>query len=83
MPREIRIDGLTEEQCMFLDVIYSCDSYEELMNFTHDLPRREQLQVLTLIQILLHETIEEEMIKPMTSYPDAERIISQIKRKMN
>ena len=83
MPREIRIDGLTEEQCMFLDVIYACDSYEELMRFTHDLPRREQLQVLTLIQILLHETIEEEMIKPLTSYPDAERIISQIKRKMN
>jgi len=80
--RELRIEGLTEEQCMFLDVIYACDSYEELMNFTHGLPRREQLQVLTLIQILLHETIEEEMIKPLASYPDAERIINQIKRKM-
>lgn len=83
MPREIRIDGLTDDQCRYLDMIYSCDSYEELMNYTHAMPKKEQLQVLTLVQILLHETIEQEYIEPMTSYPDAEAIIDKIKRKMN
>ena len=82
MPRELKIDGLTEEQCMFLDLIYACDSYDELMGFARELPRREQLQVLTLIQILLHETIEEEMIKPMTSYPEAEQIINKIRKNL-
>jgi len=80
--RELRIEGLTEEQCMFLDVIHACESYDELMNFTHSLPRKEQLEVLTLIQILLHETIEEEMIKPMTSYPEAEQIINKIRKNL-
>ena len=80
--RELKIDGLTEEQCMFLDLIYACESYDELMKFTHRLPRKEQLEVLTLIQILLHETIEEEMIKPMTSYPEAEQIINKIRKNL-
>ena len=80
MPREIRIDGLTPKQCQYLDIIYACDSYDELMNYTKALPRKEQVQVLTLVQILLHETIEEEMIRPMTSYPDAEKIINRIRK---
>lgn len=81
--RELRIEGLTERQCRLLDVIYACDTYDELMHWTHQLPKRTQLEVLTLIQLLLHESIEEEMIKPMTSYPEAERMINQVKRKMD
>lgn len=82
MPKELRIDGLTEEQVMFLDLIYACDSYDELMGFANQLPRREHQLVLSLIQILMHETIEEEMIKPMTSYPDAEAIINKVRRNL-
>ena len=78
--REVKIDGLTDDQVVLLDMIYACDSYDELMGWTHELPKRTQLEVLTLIQILLHETIEEEMIKPMTSYPEAEQIINKIRK---
>lgn len=79
MPKQIKIDGLTDEQCMFLDIIYDCDSYEELMHFTRGLPKRQQTQIMTLVQMLLHESIEEEVIKPMTSYPDAEALIRKVK----
>ena len=79
MPKQLKIDGLTKEQCMFLDIIYACESYEELMKFTSSLPNSKRLQVLTLVQILLHESIEEEMIKPLTSYPEAEAIIEKVK----
>ena len=81
MPSPIRLEGLSEDDIVLLDIIYSCDDYETLMNWTHTLEKTIQLRVLTLIQIILHETIEEEMIKPMTSYPDAERMINQVRRK--
>lgn len=80
MPKQLRIDGLTEDQCILLDIIYACESYDELMDFAHNLPHEERLEVLTLIQIVLHETIEVEMLRPMQSYPDAEYIIEQIRR---
>ena len=81
MPKQIKIDGLTKEQCHYLDVIYTCDSYEELMDYTSGLPKNKRVQVLTLVQILLHESIEEEMIKPLTSYPDAEALINKIRKR--
>lgn len=80
--RELRIEGLTERQCVLLDMIYSCDSYDELMNWTAGLPKKTQMDVLTLTQLLLHETIEQEMVEPLTSYPDAEYIINKIKSEM-
>ena len=80
--RQLRIDGLTEEQCMYLDMIYACDSYEELSEIASTLPYAKRLQVMTLVQILLHESIEQEVIENMTSYPAAEEIIEKVKNGM-
>jgi len=76
----ITISGLSKKHVALLDFIYAHESYDDLMEWTHSLPRKMQLEVLTLIKLILLETIEEEMIKPMTRYTDAERIINRIKR---
>ena len=80
MPREIKIDGLTERQKNLLDIIYACDTYDELVYFTRRQPPEIREEIWVLTQLLLYESIEEDMIKPMTSYPDAERIMERIMR---
>jgi len=79
MPHPITIDGLTENQVTLLNFIYACDTYDELMDFVDQLDKRTQFTARALIQLILYETIEEEFIKPMTRYPDAEFIINRIK----
>jgi len=80
MPHPISIDGLTQDQVTLLEFIYACDSYDELMDFVGQLDKRTQQTARSLIQLILFETIEEEYIKPMTRYPDAEFIINRIKK---
>lgn len=73
-----QIEGLTERQCGLLDIIYACDSYDELLYFTRRQPEEIQQEIWTLTQLLLHESIEQDVIKHMTSYPDADRIMKKI-----
>jgi hypothetical protein len=78
-PKEIRIDGLTAEQCDMLDIIYACESYDELKQLMACLDERERIMANTLVTVIMHETIEREVIEPMTYYPDAMRIINKLK----
>lgn len=79
-PREIRIDGLTDEQCDMLDLIYACDTSTELREFIGCLDVRERAMAYSLMQLVMYETIEAEIIEPMTHYPDAMRIINKLKK---
>lgn len=82
-PKEIRIDGLTDEQCDMLDLIYACDTRAELKQFLSCLDRREHTMALSLMTLVMYETIEVEMIQPMAQrgfYPDAMRIINKLKK---
>jgi hypothetical protein len=81
--RQIKISGLSEGDVELLDIIYSMSDYEELMEWVDTLSVKLRRRVQCLIKLILLETIEEEMIRPMTSYPDAERIIEHIKRTYN
>jgi hypothetical protein len=47
------------------------------------LDERERIMATTLVTVIMHEEIEQQVIKPMKSYPDAIRIINQIKKKLN
>lgn len=82
-PKEIKLDGLTEEQCDMLDLIYACDTMTELKQFLSCLDRKEYSMALSLMQLVMYETIETEMMEPMKQrnfYPDAVRIINKIKK---
>lgn len=82
-PKEIRIDGLNDEQCDMLDLIYACDTSSELKEFLSCLDRREYTMALSLMTLVMYETIEVEMMEPMKQrnfYPDAVRIINKIKK---
>ena len=56
----MRIDGLTQEQCDMLDIMWNLDTCEELYNFFQTLDEDEYRMAMTLQQMLIQEAEEEE-----------------------
>ena len=75
----MKIDGLTQEQVEMLDKLWSIDTVEELQEFRSSLPTFRRQQVDTLTEMLIQESLEEDIVR-MTRYPDAENLIARAKR---
>ena len=56
----MRIDGLTQEQCDMLDIMWNLDTSEELYNFFQTLDEDEYRMALTLQEMLIQEAEEEQ-----------------------
>ena len=56
----MRIDGLTQEQCDMLDIMWNLDTCEELYNFFQTLDEDEYRMAMKLQQMLIQEAEEEE-----------------------
>ena len=78
--REIVIHGLTDEQRIMLDKIWSLKEYDEFEQFVRSLPRFRQQQVATLCLMVNHEYMEFDL-EEMTEYPDADALFNKIKQK--
>lgn len=76
----IEIDGLTKRQIALLDVLWEMESYDEVISFKSSLPVDQQRELSVLIQ-LLHLEVQEIDIQSMKEYPDAVRILNEVRRK--
>ena len=56
----MRIDGLTQEQCDMLDIMWNLDTCEELYNFFQTLDEDEYRMAVTLQEMLIQEAEEEQ-----------------------
>lgn len=85
-PKEIRIDGLTNEQCDLLDLMYACDNTTELRELISIMDTPQRQTCYALMQLVMYEHIEEDMMRPMIDrdfYPDAVRIINKIRKNLD
>ena len=57
----MRIDGLTQEQCDMLDIMWNLDTCEELYNFFQTLDQDEYRMAVTLHEMLIQEAEEEQL----------------------
>lgn len=57
--KEIKIEGLTPEQCEMLDMMWSFESIEELKEWMDTLNEEEIIMVLTLKEMLLAHCFDE------------------------
>lgn len=57
--KEIKIDGLTKEQCEMLDVMWSIDSIEEFSEWMGSLTTKELVMALSLQELLVYHTMDE------------------------
>lgn len=56
----IRIEGLSPFQKMICDVIWSCDSQEQVLAFRNSLPNRQQQAICdTMIRAMAYEYIDQ------------------------
>ena len=58
----MRIDGLTQEQCDMLDIMWSLETCEELYKFFETLDEEEYYMAITLQELLIQE-IEEKNVE--------------------
>jgi hypothetical protein len=72
----MRIEGLTEEQCNMLDIMWSKDSAKELYDWFEELPEHKLEMALTLHDILIQECYESELKK--SNFKDAVSMLNKI-----
>jgi hypothetical protein len=75
----MKLEGLTAQQVRICDALWACDTNEAVTAYIRSLPRRLQHEAAVLVDMMILEAIDEQ-VEEMSSYPDAERLISRAKR---
>lgn len=71
---DIQIEGLTAKQKALCDIIWACDSKEQVVAFVASLPAKERreaqnmVEMLTLAFLDTVETVDEKVVKLIDSY---------------
>jgi hypothetical protein len=73
------ITGLTDRQVQICDMLWACDTQEDVAELMSILPAVEARQAETLMQIMIMEDREQEL-SLMERYPDAEAMIERLKK---
>lgn len=76
---ELKIDGLTPEQCRLLDCIWIIQDQEEFESWFCTLQYRTMQEVESLLELLRQEMMEREL--NMDSLTEARAYIDNIRRK--
>ena len=72
----ITIDGLTDKQVAMLDVMWSCETQEQLNDWKSYLTKQDQQMVDSLTILIQMEMIEEDV--PCSNYNDAREVLSYL-----
>lgn len=76
----INIDGLTQEQCDMLDIIWSFKTHDEYINWLECLDDSEFNMAHGLMELLALAIIDEALeAKKADPYKEAKQVINQIK----
>lgn len=75
----MEIRGLTNRQVELCDMLWACDTQEDVAELMEMLYEPERSQAETLMQIMLMEEVEEEL-SLMERYPDAEAMLDRLKK---
>lgn len=76
----IQIDGLTQEQCDMLDIMWTLDSEEEFLEwYDNILSPKEQLQCDLLQRLVLLETFDE-LLSHERKFPEANDVLRKFRK---
>jgi hypothetical protein len=57
----IKIDGFSKKQSAIADIIWSCDSKEQVLALIDSLPRKDRIEAYVVMQMIIQATIDEHM----------------------
>jgi hypothetical protein len=74
---EYNIDGLTKKQVAILDIMWSLEDQDSVLNFIRSLPEADRVQARGLMTLLMHEVLEE-WLEGVTEFPEAKAVIERV-----
>ena len=75
----ITLTGLTDRQTQLCDMLWACDTDEDILELALALPPVEREQLAVLQEMMMQEAAEEEL-SLMERYPDAEAMLDRLKK---
>ena len=75
----ITLTGLTDRQTQLCDMLWACDTQEDILELALALPPVEREQLAVLQEMMIQESVEEEL-SLMERYPDAEAMLERLKK---
>ena len=75
----ITLTGLTDRQTQLCDMLWDCDTDEDILELALALPPVEREQLAVLQEMMLQEAAEEEL-SLMDRYPAAEEMLEILKK---
>ena len=73
----MRIDNLTYRQHKLCDMLWACDTPEDLASMSLTLPDCDRKELAVLVDLMIMEAAEVELAE-MTSFPAAEELFSRL-----
>jgi hypothetical protein len=74
---EYNIEGLTKKQVAILDIMWSLEDHDSVLNFVRSLPKADRIQAQGLMTLLLHEVLEK-WLDGVTEFPEAMAVIDRV-----
>lgn len=57
----IQIEGFTKKQSMLADVIWACETQEQVANLIASLPKRDRIEAQIVLQMIVTATFDQSM----------------------
>lgn len=73
----ITLEGLTPRQVELCNILWTCDTREDIEHALSNLSLEETRTAHTLIDLMIQESIEKDLAS-MESYPDADKVLKKI-----
>jgi hypothetical protein len=57
----IQIEGFTKKQSKLADIIWACETQEQVTNFIASLPKPDRIEAQIVLQMIVHATFDQSM----------------------
>lgn len=75
---DYKIEGLTKKQVAILDIMWTLEDKDSVLNFIRSLPDVDRQQAHSLMTLLVHEALEE-WLEGVTEFPEAQAVIDRVR----
>jgi hypothetical protein len=57
----IQVDGFTKRQAVLADIIWACETQDQVLTFINSLPKKDRAEAYVVMQMIVHATFDQFM----------------------
>lgn len=57
----IQVEGFTKKQRVLADIIWACETEDQVMTFINSLPKKDRVEAYIVMQMIVHATFDQFM----------------------